>query len=68
MNTETTFSIPSIVCGGCAGGIKKALDKVSGISLVEVDVNTKVVTIEHDEKVTRQTLAEVLDGAGFPAK
>ncbi len=68
MNTETTFSVPSIVCSGCVGGIKKALDKVPGINLVGVDVNTKVVTVKHDEKVTRQNLAEVLDGAGFPAR
>ncbi len=68
MNTETKLTVPTIVCGGCASGIKKALDKVSGISKVEVDVNSKVVTVEHDAQVSREKLADVLDDAGFPAE
>jgi len=65
MNTETKLTVPSIVCGGCASGIKKALDKVSGIEKVEVDVATKIVTVEHNEEVSREKLADVLDEAGF---
>lgn len=68
MNTETKLTVPTIVCGGCASSIKKALDKVSGISKVEVDVNSKIVTVEHDAQVSREKLADVLDDAGFPAE
>ena len=67
MNTETKLSVPGIVCGGCASGIKKALSKVSGIEKVEVDVATKIVTVEHNEEVSREKLADVLDEAGFAA-
>lgn len=67
MNTETKLSVPSIVCGGCANGIKNALGKVSGIEKVEVDVATKIVTVEHTEDVSREKLADVLDDAGFTA-
>lgn len=67
MKTETKLSVPSIVCGGCASGIKKALGKVSGIEKVEVDVATKIVTVEHNEEVSREKLADVLDDAGFTA-
>ena len=68
MKTETKLTVPSIVCGGCASGIKKALDKVSGIEKVEVDVTTKIVTVEHHENVSREKLADVLDDAGFTAE
>lgn len=68
MKTETKLTVPSIVCGGCASGIKKALDKVSGIEKVEVDVTTKIVTVEHNENVSREKLADVLDDAGFTAE
>jgi len=68
MNTETKFSVPGIVCGGCASGIKKVLDKVSGIEKVEVDVAAKIVTVEHTEEVSREKLADVLDDAGFTAE
>ena len=68
MNTETKFSVPEIVCGGCASSIKNALGKVSGINKVEVDINTKIVTVEHNEKISREKLADVLDNAGFTAE
>ena len=68
MNTESKLSVPSIVCGGCASGIKNALGKVPGINKVEVDVNTKIVTVEHSEAVSREKLADVLDDAGFTAE
>ena len=68
MNIETKLSVPSIVCGGCANGIKNALGKVSGIEKVEVDVATKVVTVEHNAEVSREKLADLLDDAGFSAE
>lgn len=68
MNTQqTTLSAPSIVCGGCAGAIKNALGKVEGVSQVEVDTTTKTVTVEHDERLEREGIIEVLEEAGFPA-
>ena len=42
--------------------------KVSGIEKVEVDVATKIVTVEHNEEVSREKLADVLDDAGFTAE
>ncbi|MGI8786939.1 MAG: heavy-metal-associated domain-containing protein [Pyrinomonadaceae bacterium] len=68
MNIETTLRVPSIVCGGCAGGIKNALGNFSGINKVEVDIDKKVVTVEHDGQVSREKLSEILDEAGFPVE
>ena len=65
--TNTTKIVaPDIVCGGCAGAIKNALGKVDGVSRVEVEVETKTVSVIHDAAVTRQKIVEVLDDAGFP--
>lgn len=68
MNTQTTkLSAPSIVCGGCANAIKKALGDVQGISEVSVDTTSKTVTINHDERVPHEKIVSVLERAGFPA-
>ena len=61
----TTFTAPEIVCGGCASSIKKALGDVPGVSGVDVDVETKKVTVNHDASVSREKIAESLDRAGF---
>lgn len=65
--STTTVTAPDIVCGGCAGAIKKALGGVEGVAHVEVDIETKVVTVEHNAGVGRDTILETLDRAGFPA-
>ncbi len=67
MNTETTkLSAPTVVCGGCANAVKKALDDVPGISEVNVDTTSKTVTVKHDERVVRERIVAALERAGFP--
>lgn len=61
----TTVTAPEIVCGGCASSIKKALGNVVGVSEVEVDVANKKVTVKHGESVSRETIADALDRAGY---
>jgi copper chaperone len=66
--TNTTkVTAPDIVCGGCASAIKKALGSVEGVREVNVDVESKAVTIEHSPEVSRTEIIETLDRAGFPA-
>ncbi|MDQ4120655.1 MAG: heavy-metal-associated domain-containing protein [Acidobacteriota bacterium] len=65
---KTTLKAPDVVCGGCTGSIKNALSKIEGIKQVEVDVDTKNVLVEHDEKVSREKLETILDDIGFPVE
>jgi copper chaperone CopZ len=66
--TNTTkVTAPDIVCGGCASAIKNALGSVEGVKQVEVDVDSKAVTVEHASGVSRQKIIETLDRAGFPS-
>lgn len=67
MNTKTTLTAPDIVCGGCANAIKNALGRIDGVAAVDVDVETKKVTVDHEAGVTQERLAKVLDDAGFPS-
>jgi copper chaperone CopZ len=66
--TNTTkVTAPDIVCGGCASAIKKALGGVEGVKEVDVNVETKAVTVEHEPAISRERIIEALDRAGFPA-
>ena len=64
-NEVTTVVAPEIVCDGCASAIKKALGNVAGVAEVDVDVETKKVTISHDRRAARSEIADALDRAGF---
>ena len=65
---ETRIVAPDIVCEGCAGAIKNALGQIGGVAAVEVDVETKSVSVRHDKEVSREKIIEILDDAGFPAE
>ncbi|MBV6496576.1 MAG: hypothetical protein JFAIHJKO_01702 [Pyrinomonadaceae bacterium] len=67
-NGFTTVTAPEIVCGGCASSITKAFADVEGVSAVEVDVQTKRVTVHHDQATSREKIVEVLDRAGYSAE
>jgi len=62
----TTFSVPDIVCGGCAAAIKKALGGIAGVSDVAVDIDAKTVAVSHNADVSSKSLESALDRAGFP--
>jgi copper chaperone CopZ len=63
---ETSFTTPGITCGGCAGTIKRAVSVVPGVSVVAVDIAGRTVTVGHEERVSRSTLAAALKDAGYP--
>ncbi len=62
----TTVTAPDIHCDGCASSIKRALGRVPGVETVDVDIETKAVTVNHEPTVTRETIVDKLDKAGFP--
>lgn len=64
----TTLKAPEITCGGCANSIKNALAKLNGVSQTEVDVDSKIVTVKHNENATREEIIAALDRAGFEAE
>ncbi len=63
-----TVKTPDITCGGCANSIKNALGKMEGIKNVEVNVNTKTVSIEHGAQISREQITAKLDDIGFPTE
>lgn len=50
----TTVSIPGIHCAACATLIKDVSSEFSSIKNVDVDIDTKKVTLDHDESFDLQ--------------
>ena len=46
---QTTVSIPGIHCASCAALIKDISSEFASIKSVDVDVDTKKVTLDHEE-------------------
>ena len=62
----TKLTARDIVCGGCAGAIKNALGRIDGVTSVDVNIDTKEVSVEHEDVLSRERIEDILDNAGFP--
>lgn len=65
--TTTTFSVPAMTCGHCKEAVTTEITKIDGVSTVEVDLDTKKVTVTSSSPVTWEALVTAVDEAGFEA-
>lgn len=62
------LNAPDIVCKSCANAITNALNRLSGVQQVTVDIASKMVHVQFDESVVAvEQIRQRLDEAGFPA-
>ncbi|MGH9041817.1 MAG: heavy-metal-associated domain-containing protein [Acidimicrobiia bacterium] len=61
--TTRLYSVPGISCGHCKAAIEGEVSKVSGVALVDVDVETKTVRVEGD--ATDEAVRGAVDEAGY---
>lgn len=57
----TTVSIPGIHCASCAALIKDVSSEFPSIKTVDVDVDTKKVTLDHDDTFDMQKWTEEIE-------
>ena len=65
--TTTTFLVPGMTCGHCKGAVADELSKINGVSNVDVDLDSKKVTIESEADIEWQVIVGAGDEAGFEA-
>ena len=66
MSDTVTYSVPAIHCAHCAMSIREEVGEVEGVEDVDVDLDTKVVTIRGpalDHAALRAAIVE----AGYEA-
>jgi copper chaperone len=61
-----TFSVPGIHCDHCKAAVTRELEDVSGVESVEVDLETKLVTVGGDG-LDNAALVAAIDEAGYDA-
>ena len=64
-----SFDVSGMTCGGCTGSVKRALDKIGGVSHAEVSLRPGVATVVTDPaRVTPAQIESAISGLGYPAK
>ena len=62
--TDTsTYRVPGVSCGHCSSSISAQLEQVEGVEGVDVDLDTKTVTVRGS--VSREAVVAAIDEAGY---
>lgn len=66
MNMQQHFPIQGMTCGNCIRHVEKALNNLSGISKLEVNLEKHDALVEYDSTlVTYEAMASALKDAGY---
>lgn len=64
MTSTITYSVPGMSCGHCESAVKGAVSKVDGVDAVDVDLETKDVTVTGTD-LSDEALRAAIDDAGY---
>lgn len=63
-----TLNLPTMNCAMCPITVKKALNKVDGVTRVEVSYENKQAVVTFDDtQISAETLVEATTNAGYPS-
>lgn len=60
-----SIKIEGMSCGHCSAAVKKELEKIAGVSKVNVDLDAKQATLEAEAPVSDEMLRAAVDEAGY---
>ena len=66
MSETTTYSVPGMHCGHCKAAVTRELEAVPGVEAVDVDLDTKRVTVT-GSALDDRALRDAIDEAGYEA-
>ena len=61
---QLVFTVPGITCGHCEAAIKREVGPIDGVSAVDVDIDSKLVTVR-GEALDRDDIVAAIDEAGY---
>ncbi len=66
MSETITYTVPGIHCAHCKRAISEGVSKVAGVEVVEVDLESKLVTVRGQAAFDETVRAAILE-AGYEA-
>lgn len=67
MSDTMTYDVPAIHCAHCAMSIREEVSEVEGVDEVDVDLETKLVTV-HGSELNDAALRAAIVEAGYEAR
>lgn len=64
MTTEQ-FLVPGVSCQHCVSAVTKEVSGLAGVKQVQVDLDSKLVTVEHSDEVASEAIVAAIQEAGY---
>jgi copper ion binding protein len=64
---SVTYTVPNISCKHCTHTIAMELSEIEGVSKVDADVQTRLVTVDFDAPASEQEIKNALAEINYPA-
>ncbi|WP_433563164.1 heavy-metal-associated domain-containing protein [Nocardia sp. CA-151230] len=61
----STYTVTGMTCGHCVGSVQKEIGKIDGVTSVDVDLSTGLVTVESGTPLTAADVVAAVDEAGY---
>jgi copper chaperone CopZ len=65
MSEITKYTVDGMTCGGCANNVAGELQRLDGVSHVDVELASGMVTVTSDGTVTPEAVAAAVHDAGY---
>jgi len=65
MSEITKYTVDGMTCGGCANNVADELKRLDGVSDVDVDLTSGVVSVTSDRPMPADAVAAAVHDAGY---
>lgn len=62
---QTTYSVEGMTCGHCAASVREEVSEISGVTGVDVDVDSGAVVVSSDSALDTATVDAAVVEAGY---
>ncbi|QYC37725.1 Copper chaperone CopZ [Nonomuraea coxensis DSM 45129] len=65
MTVTATYTVKGMTCGHCVSSVKEEVGEVAGVTSVEVELESGLLTVSSDEPVEQARIAAAVEEAGY---
>ncbi|MBB5075929.1 heavy-metal-associated domain-containing protein [Nonomuraea sp. NPDC050547] len=63
--TSATYTVKGMTCGHCVSSVKEEVSEVAGVSSVEVDLASGLLTVESVSPIDAADIRSAVEEAGY---
>jgi copper chaperone len=61
----TRIRVTGATCGHCKQSVESAVGGIAGVTAADLDLDSKLLTVEHDDTMSADDLVGAISGAGY---